>query len=400
MTTPLTDPLAAAFDRARAAVDAVDVVGAPPVSAVRRRGTRLRRRRQSAAAGAAAVLLVAVVGATSMLRSHDTGLPAGPSVSPAPTVPGRSADGLLLPSDLGSGAWTADGAPGGDPLTSITVDGCGNGAAAFAPNMTRVAGRSRLFRGSTPEGAEWLLTEQVGTIVPGDRPNLLAQLRAIRNCRNASFQVVLAEDETVVVWGTPLTTGAVGAIGTASAFALVGDTLVSLDAAPGGSRGGPALPGQTRWLLDTLSAAVDRATGSVPALPEPNAAAARAAARYRLLDPAQVVRAPSADARATADDDTVPPGFITPADLGPTGNWSQVLVPGNDGTPLQAQLPGCASGAEVLVYGRGAAQSYVGRMPGGGAGGSAGATLAVCGMSALLETNDIFSPPTVSVSSS
>lgn len=358
MTGHRIDPLTDIFARARLTGEARDAVGVPPVASVRRRGTRLRRRREFAAAGAALVaVLIVVAGVTSTLHRADGGRPARPvTVSPVPTRAGRSADGLLLPADLGSGNWTGDGTEGQPSPTSITVDGCADGAAAFGSADFQVVGRSRLYRGSTPEGAGWVLTERMGRIVPTDRVNILALFRAIGTCRDTAVQVALAADQTAVVWGTPRTTGAIGAIGPASAFALVGDTLIGLDTLPGGEDAGPALPGQARWMLDTLSAAVERATGSIPELPVPTAAAQRAAQRYRSLEPGQITRGTFDGAGQRSP---VPAGLLTPADLGIGATWSAGSA--GTGTPVQAQLPGCATGSPVLVYGRGTGQAYRGQ---------------------------------------
>jgi hypothetical protein len=391
MTGHRIDPLTGAFDRARLAGDATDAVGVPSVSSVCRRGTRLRRRREFAAAGAAlGAVLVVVAGVTSTLHRSDGGPPARPGpVSPVPTASGRSADGLLLSTDLGSSGWTGEGQAGQSTPTSITVDGCADGAAAFAPGDFQVVGRSRLYRGSTSEGAEWLLTEQVGRITPKDRVNVLALFRAIGTCRDTTIQVSLAADETAVAWGTPLTAGAVGAIGPARAFALVGDTLISLDALPGGAGGGPALPGQTRWMLDTLSAAVERATGSAPKLPEPSAAAEQAAQHYRRLDPGQVTRGTSGGAGQRS---SVPAGFLTPEDLGTSATWSAGEA--GTGTPVQAQLPGCANGSPVLVYGKGTGQPYRGVPSSAGPSGP-GADAAGWGVYEVRITVDPTTVPTV-----
>jgi hypothetical protein len=191
-------------------------------------------------------------------------------------------------------------------------------------------------------------------------------------CRDTTVQVVLAAGTQAVAWGTPRVdhaTGASGAIGAATAYALVGDTLVSVDTVPGSVDAGPALPGQTRWLLDTLSAAVRRATGSTADLPTPTQAAVRAAARYRPLDRADLAAVPKG---------AEPAGMLTPADLhdashGTAASTAEWRINASDGaTPIQAQLPACASaggdtgvgGAATLVYGRGAANVYLARSPG------------------------------------
>jgi hypothetical protein len=312
-------------------------------------------------------------------------------------------DGLLLPSDLGAGGWVA-GTSAGDRTTPTTVlvDGCVSDAAPLAPIDVPTTGVGRVYRGSTPEGAEWLLSETVGHLGSEGRADVAAQLRALARCPSSPPQVVLAATDDIFVFGVPMTSGPVGAIGYVKAVALRGDVLVSLETLPGGAVGGPALPGQTHWMLDTLRAAVVRATGAAPVLPPPNAAAVQAAAKYRQLDPGQVVHvespapdaggaagatapdaaaAPSGTAptgaasgdgpttaRSTVRSDPVLPGFLTVADLGPVGAWSAVAV-GGDRTSdpgLILQLPACAGRTGRTVRGAGASQLYRGWLNGTG----------------------------------
>jgi hypothetical protein len=109
---------------------------------------------------------------------------------------------------------------------------------------------------------------------------------------------------------------------------------------------------------------VARATGSVPVLPEPNSAAERAAKHYRTLAPGQVPRGTSGAGQRSSG----PAGFLAPDDLGTGATWSAGAA--ETGTPLQAQLPGCASGSPVLVYGKGAGLAYRGVPPDNGRSGA------------------------------
>jgi len=321
--------------------------GAPPLAAVRTHARRVRARRRAGvvvAVTAAAAAVTVIVG-VSVLRPPTVVHPARDADPPA----GR----FLRPADLGTGGWSVMRAVDGAAdvaLTAVPMDGCANPAHAFAPNDAKVTdGRSRSYRGQTPEGVTWTLVERIGRVAQTDRTNLLAQIRAMATCKDTSVQVLLAAASDVVVWGTPRTATTAGPIGPATAYALAGDTLVSLDTVPGSIDSGPALPGQARWLLDTLDAAVRRATGTTTTLPPLTPAARTAAQHYRQLDPGH----------ASGGDPDPLRGLLRPADLDAVGSaagfaadgWS--LTDMQTATPFQAQLPVCLGRSQTLLYGRG-----------------------------------------------
>lgn len=369
MTGPRPAP--EVFDRARR-----EIVPARPLETVHRRATRLRRRRRALAVGAsgsAVGMVAAVVGLTAWLFApHSGGVDLGPGVvgsttarvTPDPAPAGRTADMLLAPSDLGPGGWIRGTQPGDtDQVSGATQVACDRpGAGEYtAPGI----GRQQLFRGSTPQGAEWILDEQVVNLDAASVTQMRAVLRGTANgCPTAGGSVVLAADSGMLVTGSLRPDGSVG---NANGYALAGSTWISVTTLPGGAAGGIPLPGQARWLLDVTAKAVERATGTRPTTPALSAAAARAAARY--VTPTSVLHVdsplPSPGAAAPGPATAVPRGFLHVADLGTVGGWG--VTPAQDLQSSAATvvgLPTCSS-VEQKVIGAGAALMYRGSASGG-----------------------------------
>jgi len=397
----VTEPITELFARAELEGDTLPV---PALDGVRARGRQLRTRRRALPVMAAAAATLIVVAVSRWDASGAGGqLPAGPTdtssstatVGPTATPPSGALrrDGLLELADLGAGGWVR-GADSGDsgPTSGAELPGCsaggtggtgGTGATASAPGV----GRHQMFRGSTPEGAEWLVNEQVVTVTAAGVPALGAQFAAVASgCRTiVGGDVVLAADGHLLVTGTLLPTGSVGF---AHGYALAGSTWVSLETLPGGAIGQIPLPGQAQWLVDITAKALERATGRPPeTVPTPNAAAQAAAAKY--VSPTAVIHVQSGSASPLPVTTTIavpgpgtaasgagglPKGYLRLADLGTRGGWSAAP---NDPTDRQTSaatavsLPGCAAaggrgaGPSPSVTGPGGSLIYRGSTTGG-----------------------------------
>lgn len=282
MITPLNDPVADAFRRARTAAAPHEGAVAPPLAVVRRRAAFARRRRELVPVAAAGAVVLAIAGGTAVNGAFERGARGSAGSEVTPSGAGRSADGFVLPGDLGAGRWklsTGDGSA----VSEVSLPGCADGSGANSQKITfAVEGGSVLFRGVASD-KEWILDEAVVRLSDGDAEAARAHLAQFVRCSTTSMGSVLAASQTVLVVGRLLpadSPGPVGAVGFAQAFALSGSTLVRLVTHPGVTDNDTALPGQTRWILDTLGQAVVRATGRTPTLPTPNAAAEQAASAY------------------------------------------------------------------------------------------------------------------------
>ena len=397
MTEPGAEALTRLFARAE---DEADPLSPPRLDEIVARGRQRRRRRAVLTATSATIAVVAAIG---LVRLATAGLGSAPSgdtravatLVPGSTVPGGSAapgssgadhgDGLLETADLGSGGWVR-GTDRNDQGAAAGGEqpGCRQGSAATSHQISGT-GRQQTFRGSTPQGAEWLLLQQVVTLSPDERSTVAGLLKgtAATGCTAAiggtSGDLILAASDSVLVTGVLLPEGSVGY---AHAYALAGSTWISLETLPGGAIGQIPLPGQTRWLLDVTGKAAERATGRpLRSLPAPNAAAERAAAAYRT--PTNVVHVPSGgpvivtatggasgDPTAAPGAATPPRGFLHLRDLGSVGGWTvNTDHPGDaaDWRPsatTEVVLPSC-SGATTSVSGPGGALIYRGSTAGG-----------------------------------
>lgn len=357
MTTPTNDAVAEAFRRARAAAEPQEGTVAPPIGAVRRQGALVKRSR--GLAPLAAVAAVLIVGGAAVYGLSGIGLRAAPDPATTPSVVDRSMDDVLLQSDLG-GQWKPSPADR-SALSQVLIPGCvddhrvGQGAVTLT-----VRGDNALFRG-VGGGKEWLLDESVFRLSEQDAQTVGAQLRRLAGCATTSRGSVFAASESVLIVGRLVAAGSagpVGALGSADAYGISGSVLVRLSAREAVGNDETALSGQTRWLLDALGRAVTRATGSAPALPAPNDAAEQAAAAY--------ARHPQSTADQ-ASDQTVPPGFLTLADLGTVGAWSvsQDVTERTSGQ-LSIEFPSCRGRAGTIATGYGTEQAYRGWTTGTG----------------------------------
>jgi hypothetical protein len=360
MITASNDPVAAAFRRARTAAAPHEGAVAPPLAVVRRRAASVRRRRELVPVAAAAAAILAIAGGTAVNGAFERGSRTTTEGEGTPSRAGRSADGFVLPSDLGAGSWrlsTGDGSA----VSEVSLPGCSDGSGASSQQITfAVEGGSVLFRGVASD-KEWILDEAVVRLSEADARTARAHLTQFAGCSTTSMGSVLAASQTVLVVGRLLpadSPGPAGAVGFAQAFALSGSTLVRLVTHPGVTGDDTALPGQTRWILDTLGQAVVRATGRTPALPTPNAAAEKAASAY--------ARHPQRGVD-TASPAQVPAGFLTLADLGTAGAWSvSDDVTERTSGQLSIQIPSCPGQTLTTVHGQGTTQTYRGWTTGTG----------------------------------
>jgi len=320
----VTEPITRLFERAERAGDPLPV---PETAGVVARARRIRARRRLLAAAGTAAAVIAAVGAVHLLAPGAA--PGGglPAMSPTASdrALGRSADGLLLPVDLGPVGWTRDpGAATAGPLTGLSQPGCAGGSTG-AWSALGENGQTAMFRGRTPTGAEWIASETVvATLGARSRQQISGLLHATSTGCTAldAHTVVLAANDTMLISGTLLPSGAVGY---AQGYALSGSAWVTVDTLPGGAIGGVSLPGQTAWLTDVIASAVERVTGTRPVTPPPNAAARRAAAAgaSASIDLSNDIRTIAPAPAGTAPAGTgAPRGFLPLAALGTTGAWT------------------------------------------------------------------------------
>ena len=320
----MTEPITRLFERAERAGDPLPV---PETAGVVARARRIRARRRLLAAAGTAAAVIAAVGAVHLLAPGAA--PGGglPAMSPTASdrALGRSADGLLLPVDLGPVGWTRDpGAATAGPLTDLSQPGCAGGSTG-AWSALGENGQTAMFRGRTPTGAEWIASETVvATLGARSRQQISGLLHATSTGCTAldAHTVVLAANDTMLISGTLLPSGAVGY---AQGYALSGSAWVTVDTLPGGAIGGVSLPGQTAWLTDVIASAVERVTGTRPVTPPPNAAARRAAAAgaSASIDLSNDIRTIAPAPAGTAPAGTgAPRGFLPLAALGTTGAWT------------------------------------------------------------------------------
>lgn len=386
----MTEPITELFARVEREGDTLPL---PATREITTRGRQLRRRRRVvplATAATVAVIALAVnqwggSGPAPGLPARGTELTSSPTGSPTGTGQGRTVgDGLLELTDLGPGGWIRGTVQNdaGDARGAFQP-GCATGSAGTSLDVSGT-GRHQMFRGSTPEGAEWLLDEKVIT-VPDDQVAALRALlagTAAPGCTAVEGAVVLAASDSVLVTGTLLPEGSVGS---ANNYALAGRTWISLETLPGGAIGQIPVPGQAQWLLDVTAKALQRATGTRPTMPAPNAAAQQAAARYvpptavihvasqQPGDPVTVVTGsgsgPAAGGSA-AGGSAPPKGYLRIADLGTRGGFTvDASRPGDasDWRPsptTSVALPTCA-GSGGPVTGPGSSLTYRGSTSGG-----------------------------------
>ncbi len=181
----MTDRLSELLERAHTDLGAPAL---PPVAAVKRRGDTLRLRRRVAAGVAGALTVASVVTAAALLRPTGlaTDLPAiRPSADPSPSrVAGCSADGLLLPEDLGPPmTWqrTAVDGDSGDGIVEVGVPTC-RSRSESPVEMIPASGQMAQYRGRTTEGAAWTATERLGTLTPTIAAELAAKLKELSAC--------------------------------------------------------------------------------------------------------------------------------------------------------------------------------------------------------------------------
>ena len=387
MTEPTREPVALLLQRARP-------VPARSLVAVQHRVRRIRRRRRRMAAATA---VCAVTGIVMLIQLLSPGLSDGPSPAGTPTgvptarttvagptatrAPGRSPDGLLYPEDLGAGGWMVgfhDASPGDLQL------GCSGFAQAFG------VGKAQTLEGTSSVGGSWTVQETVVALDARTAALVLERLAGVARDRCPRLRgrdVVLAADSQVLLAAATITPD--GSIGEATGYALVGRTWITVRTAlrdPGGDPTARPLPGQVDGLSRLFATAVERATGTRPRMPAPNAAARAAAARYVTPAPMrtpvhQPVQTPTTatptateggDARTpppvpppTGAAATAPTGFLTLDDLGPGGAWSVGIRPGDRTSGLSTVIHLPAGTATVGttardVRGKGGSQLYRG----------------------------------------
>jgi hypothetical protein len=305
----------ALFDRVR---EQLGPVPTAPLEQVVARGRRVRRARR-AWTGAAALGLAAAVAVPVALtvpggsdvevvpaQTRSSTSAPSPTQSSAPTL----AAGMLHVSDLGStGRWTV-GTMQGDtgPASSARWPGCTGPAGTVGGVQVAGTGSTQMYRGQTPEGREWIANETLLHLDPATAQKLAATARETAACTSpGTEQVLLATSPQVVVFGSTITEGPVGM---ATAVALSGTTLVSIDTLPGGAALGVGLPGQTQWLVDLVRTAVQRAGAPEPAAPQLTSAALAAAAEYapsHVSDVPPVTEPPAPSG--------TPTGFLVPAEI-------------------------------------------------------------------------------------
>jgi len=399
VTEPLTpEPLPQVLQRLRATP-----LTARGLDTVHRRADGIRRARRRTTVAATAGAVAGIVGLAQLLVPGTSSAPAPrPTATgrpvPATTPPaGRSPDGLLYPADLGTGWWE-----NGSQTTNGDLQ---VGCTGFTPAAG--LGHVRFFDATTPVGGALTVQETVVTLDAATTRQVAAELAGPSRTGCTTLRgrdVVLAASEQVLVVSGRITPA--GSVGSATAYALVGSTWVTLQAelrSLGTGTGEPLpLPGQADWVLQVTGTAIERATGTRLRLPEPNAAARAAAAKYVTPSPMPSLASPSGGSAVTAgstasDADrptgtaapsptgatatgptgataTAPAGFLTPADLGPGGPWSVGTRSGDRSGPgpRTIQLPG-SSLSHVparAVAGSGSTQTYRGRPTGGSTAGS------------------------------